>query len=317
MKKVSLLLILAVALSGTAFGHNGITNFLPTVPDPLAITIDGDDSDWGWYDRDFALTDIQSVLGQRVDQGVNPAPEDFSMAWFQAWSPPPDNAYYFFTRVQDDTLRIGWGADKGNWWDDDNLNFMFDADHGGGPTTGNSEITDFENGYRYHISPAFVNEVGIHVGGLGGPGANGDFQPWGIDPQYAQAAATVIPADFEHLEPNVEYTIELKAKVWDIYSIDGPESSVQHVFAPDQTLHILVQFEEGDEGDHGESDFWGQAGATYTALIDSDQSTDALTLLTEEIDDSYPDSWSGGGGRRGTAVENKTWGRIKATMGNK
>ena len=103
MKHATLLLILAVAFTGTAFGHNGLTNFLPTVPDPLAITIDGMEDDWGWFDREFANTDIISIQGQKKGQGVNSAPDDFSMAWFMAWSPPPDNAFYFFARVKDDT----------------------------------------------------------------------------------------------------------------------------------------------------------------------------------------------------------------------
>ena len=95
MKHATLLLILAVAFTGTAFGHNGLTNFLPTVPDPLAINIDGLEDDWDWYDRDFANTDIISILGQKKGQGVNPAPDDFSMAWFMAWSPPPGQRLLF------------------------------------------------------------------------------------------------------------------------------------------------------------------------------------------------------------------------------
>ena len=69
MKHATLLLILAVAFTGTAFGHNGLTNFLPTVPDPLAINIDGVEDDWDWYDRDFANTDTSPFWGRRKAKG--------------------------------------------------------------------------------------------------------------------------------------------------------------------------------------------------------------------------------------------------------
>ena len=307
MKHTTLLLILAVAFTGTAFGHNGLTNFLPTVPDPLAITIDGMEDDWGWYDREFANTDIISIQGQKKGQGVNPAPDDFSMAWFMAWSPPPDNAFYFFARVKDDTLRIKWGNDKNNWWDDDNLNLMFDADHGGGPVTGNEDVNEISNGYRYHLSPVFTNEVGPHAGGLAGPGENEDFWPFSIQPHNMRYRTTIVPADAEHLTANVEYTFELKTKLWDIYDISGEDASVPHVFAPDQVLHVVVQFEEGDQGGTGQSDFWGQAGVPeVNGMLDAGQAADALCLLTADIE-NYPDSFADAG----TAVEHITWARIK------
>jgi hypothetical protein len=49
-------LALIFALSAAAFGHVGEMQFVPQVPDPAAMTIDGEDGDWGWMDPAFAFT---------------------------------------------------------------------------------------------------------------------------------------------------------------------------------------------------------------------------------------------------------------------
>jgi hypothetical protein len=66
MKRSIVLLLpcaLALAFSGPALGHTGLEFFLQEVPDPDAMTMDGDDSDWGWFDNDLAL-DRSPILGR-------------------------------------------------------------------------------------------------------------------------------------------------------------------------------------------------------------------------------------------------------------
>ena len=58
MRKFGLLttaFALVCMLSAAASAHVGVTVFYPQVPDPAAITIDGNDDDWGWYDPALAL----------------------------------------------------------------------------------------------------------------------------------------------------------------------------------------------------------------------------------------------------------------------
>ena len=81
---------------------------------------------------------------------------------------------------------------------------------------------------------------------------------------------------------------------------------------PDQVLHVVVQFEEGDVGGTGQSDFWGQAGVPeVNGMLDAGQAAAALCLLTADIE-NYPDSFADAG----TAVEHITWARIKNHFSN-
>ena len=150
MLRTLLGLMLAFVMVSPIVAHNGITNFIPAWPDPTTFVLDGEEDDWGWYDTDsFGVKpeQIESLLGEHLDQGPNPNPEDFSVSFFVAWSPPPDNALYFFARAQDDTLRAL--EEKGNWWNDDYLQLQIDADHASG-----NYLTEFINGYRLGFHPA-------------------------------------------------------------------------------------------------------------------------------------------------------------------
>ncbi len=57
MKSSKIILLSSIAIlvmSSVAFAHVEAEFFLPQVADPAAMTIDGDEGDWGWYDRSFA-----------------------------------------------------------------------------------------------------------------------------------------------------------------------------------------------------------------------------------------------------------------------
>ena len=42
--------VLGVFLHGTSLAHEGVTWPFPQVPDPSAMTIDGNDDDWDWFE---------------------------------------------------------------------------------------------------------------------------------------------------------------------------------------------------------------------------------------------------------------------------
>ena len=101
---------LACLLSTAAFAHVGVTVFYPQVPDPAAITIDGNDDDWGWYDPALALN--QPDFFDRASDFVELSDYDFTI--LNAWSAEPDNKWYGFARFVDDTLK--YDSPVKEWW---------------------------------------------------------------------------------------------------------------------------------------------------------------------------------------------------------
>ena len=297
MLRTLLGLMLAFVIIGPTFAHNGMTNFIPAWPDPTTFVLDGEEDDWGWYDTEsFGVKpeQIESLLGEHLGQGANPNPEDFSASFFVAWSPPPDNALYFFARAQDDTLRAL--EEKGNWWNDDYLQLQIDADHAAG-----NYLSEFINGYR----------LGFHP--LGGGGEAPPFDEaqgplnWGGEEPYTFSASTILPAGSVTWATNVEYTFEVRTHLWDIYGVEGPQTSTPHVFEPEQIIHFNARFDDGDREANGEQDLWGQVGGSYECDREGDHCPDYLLVPTDMVDPYV--SWEEG---RATAVEHTTWGRIKS-----
>jgi len=318
MKRIFLVATLSLSLAGLAFGHAGVTNFIPTVPDPTAMNIDGLEDDWGWFDPDFAqLPDAFVDSGNRSTTGQ----DDWSSVQQWGWTPPPDNALFFFTRIFDDTLRAE-SADRTSWWNNDNLQMAFDLDHGGGNTTVNDDPTQFQNGYRHHINPLFAPVVGISMGGLAGDPAG---QPhWGGEPPWGFVAGIMLPADADHYSANVEYTIEFKIHPHDIYDPDSPDNTIAHVNGADQIVHIASVYEDGDLGDHGGQNRWVQVGGETADTVGGDSMIDWQLIQTVDSLEGYPcGTINGGSGDPRfagdctsvvTAVEHSTWARIKGHL---
>ena len=283
--------MLIFVLAGSLWAHIGITKFMPEVPDPGAMTMDGDEKDWGWMDPSFAIT-----MDQMVDFLAKEVPrEDYNVAFFTAWSPPPDNSFYFFARIADDTLRVA-EEDVKRWWNDDMLQLSIDADHSGGPYLGEN-LDEVANGQRYHLrvlplpgqSPTFLGALEfIDVPELA----------WGHDPEWFDVASVVLPAGAANMSTNVTYTFEIKAALWDYYGT-SPGESQRHIFAPEGVIHLGVRFDDGDGGEAGEKHLVGLKDATLYADRDGDQAPDFIPLDTVEGP---------------TAVEQESWGRIKSYL---
>ena len=135
---------LVLLISATAWGHVGVEYFYPQVPDPAAMVMDGKDDDWGWLDQEeFAIT-TEQMFGQ---QGEEISRDDIDVAFWLAWSAPPDNQLYFYAVVTDDTLKL-LESDQKRWWSDDIIQITFDADHSGGDFLGEN-LDHVLNGQRY------------------------------------------------------------------------------------------------------------------------------------------------------------------------
>ena len=311
MTRTILGLTLALAITSTALAHNGRTGYIPAWPAPSTLVLDGEEDDWGWLDTDsFGIKpeEIASSLGEHAEQGPNPNPEDFSASAFMAWSPPPDNAFYFFGRAQDDTLRALEA--KSDWWNDDTLQLQYDFDHSAG-----NYLSEFENGYRHQLHP-----LGSKTEGAAAPPFSEEEGPlnWGGWPPYTYVNTTILPAGAVHNQTDVEYTFEVRTSPFASYSKLGPDESVPWVFEPESIIHFNFRWDDGDRDANGEQDLWNIVGDSYLCAREGEDCPDFILVPTDMLD-PYPE-WQPTGDEPGpgpaTAVENSTWGRIKSHISN-
>jgi len=315
MNKQILASALVLAFVGVAFAHNGVTWFMPTVPDPTAMNIDGSEDDWAWFDMGFAATPehLEVPQGEGEGMGPNPIPDDFQASYRLSWSPPPDNALYFFTRVSDDTLRSMEGDQKDRWWNDDVVQLDIDTDHSGGSISGNSIVEECHNGYRTYFHAQLTKDLGVSVHCRAVDG-----REWVEAPPWNISSGTITPPDTGNLTGPYEWTAEGRLTLWDDMDplADGPETSTRHIFAEDDVIGFSIVYEDGDWEANGEQSFFthvgvdGGPGSGIAGATDADQMMDVHALLTISADDLENYGEYGGGGTA-TFVEHTTWARIK------
>ena len=309
MKNNKLLLLgcaVMLATSSIAFAHVEAEFFLPQVADPSAMTIDGDESDWGWYDRSFAFTPEHFYDASGNDGYTK---EDFDFALFMAWSQPPDNRLWGFYRVQDDTLTVV-EEDPKRWWADDNLQLTLDIDHSGGDFLG-VNLDHVNTGQRYHIrilplpgQAVFFNSLIEQI----------DLPSilWNQDIFEGEQTETVItewtlsPAGASNGSLNVSYTIEWAMETYDITQ-PTKEESVRHIFAADQVVHLGPRPNDADTGPFNHRLI--PIGSDEQQDQKGDFMPDFYTLACEDC----PNAGTMGG-TGATAVEDNSWGRIKNHM---
>jgi hypothetical protein len=293
-------LVFVLALSVAAFGHTGETFFSPEVPDPSTMIMDGDVDDWGWMDPDWAET-IDNMNDYK-EEGINK--DTYDCVWYTAWSRPPDNAFYHFTRVQDDTLRVG-EEEQSRWWNDDMLQPCFDADHSGGGSYIGTEVGHIEIAQRYHSrilplagqSPNFLGQLDR---------VDAPDYAWSTWPPYMTTGWTLLPSGASHMSENVTYTMEWKFWTWDFHG-PTPEESERHVFDIDQVIHFWSSWGDGDGGEYGQKNIYTPGTSLMSGATDEDQMPDFWMLECDAADCSNV-------GKEGaaTAVEHTTWARIKS-----
>ena len=315
MKKSVLLLLpcaLAVAFSGPALGHTGLEFFLQEVPDPDAMTMDGDDSDWGWFDNDLAL---DSNLDFYVTSGEVADPADYSATWRIAYSRPPDNRLYFFLRIQDDSLRRQ-EPDLKRMWHDDFTQFNLDNDHSGGPGLG-ANLDEASNHQRYHLrilpGPDGVTAFNSQIEVLGDEKLSWtqDVDLFGNATDVWDLAWTVTPPDAQHGTLDIEVTWEARFKTYDAVGLSEAES-VRHVYEDGQVTHLGPRLTDND-GSLFQYDFYLQDRFTGTQNpaqygTEGDQFPDWFLIGCEDCPNA--------GGSGATAVESSSWGRIKNHLSN-
>ena len=299
MRKFGLLataFALVCMLSAAASAHVGVVVFYPQVPDPAAITIDGSDDDWGWYDPALALN--QPDFFDRASDFVELSDYDFTI--LNGWSAAPDNKWYGFARFVDDTLK--YDSPVKEWWKDDCLQITVDAYHLGGPILGQN-LEEIANGQRWHIrifppagesllpnqTPFFYSQLEF---------IDSEELLWAVQPGLLDAAWTVLPAGAENLTVGVTYTYEWSMALWDIWGLTEDES-VRHNLAADDVIHLGYRPIDADRPGGG------RKHSMYINDGSQSQDVDASQM---------PDFWAVASDGAATAVENETWGHIKNSM---
>ena len=143
MKRLTLLALVAVMAASAAFAHQA-NYFMPQIPNPDNMVIDGNDDDWGWIDPAFAINPdtLYEILGSEWP----PAKDDWDCILYVAWSSAPDNSLYYFSRVTDDSLGL-FIENPQEYWKDDSLEIIVDADH----SSENFNETEMTSGQQYGI----------------------------------------------------------------------------------------------------------------------------------------------------------------------
>ena len=316
MKRSILLLLpcaLALAFSGPALGHTGLEFFLQEVPDPDAMTMDGDDSDWGWFDNDLAL---DSALDFYATNGEVVGADDYAATFRLAYSRPPDNRLYFFLRIQDDSLRRQ-EPDLKRMWHDDFTQFNLDNDHSGGPGLG-ANLDEASNHQRYHMrilpGPDGVAAFNSQIEVLGDEQLSWtqDVDLFGNATDVWELVWTITPPDAQHGTLDVEVTWEARLKTYDVVGLTEAES-VRHVYEDGQVTHIGPRLVDSD-GSLYQHDMWLKDRFT------GDQNPNSYDTQGDAFPDwtliGCEDCPNAGGSGTGTAVESSSWGRIKSHLSN-
>jgi hypothetical protein len=107
-------------------GSQGFEFYMLEVPNPDAMTMDGNSDDWAWFDSEYTLT-----MDEWRDEGDRPAPtrDDLNITTFMGWKGSGVNRWYVFMEAVDDVLaHAGTNVAR---WDGDMLQVGLDPqDHG-------------------------------------------------------------------------------------------------------------------------------------------------------------------------------------------
>ena len=297
MKRLSLLALVAVMAASAAFAHQA-NYFMPQIPNPDNMVIDGNDDDWGWIDPAFAINPdtMFEILGGEWP----PAKDDWDCILYVAWSSAPDNSLYYFARVTDDSLGL-FVENPQEYWKDDSLEIIVDADH----SSENFSETEMTSGQQYGIRvlpAAGQKDTWIY-------NVPQESILWSTERPWFVYEWTLDPSDVRPLEQPagspVTYTYEVKQAVWTFHDKTGPDGSARHNFAPDQIIGLTFQFDETENPETGRE---RQPGTTPVngAFLDNSNGSNFITVKTEGA--------TGGTGGGETAVEADSWGRIKGYM---
>ena len=283
-----------LALSGSVFAHLPSGRSIPAFPfaPGTAPVIDGDLADWVAVDETYAIGTEQFqdlVSGATVDE------RDFAARLLVGWS-ESENRLYFAARVLDDIHQIDRpGGSPVLMWQDDDMEVFVDADHSGGQFADFSELSSAEQLRR---NGAEANHFVI-----AGPPPDGDFflsfsaAAWyALDDGPYTAAAYSLETDVGGLTAT---NYEMMLVPFDRIDMTAQFQSLRHDLEGGEVLGFNVHFNDFDRDPTIWEAVWSLSGGQNAFR------------LSERFTDLYLQEGDGGT----TAVDDISWGRVKAAFG--
>jgi len=306
MRKLFIAAAVGAFMVSAASAHQQ-TYFMPQVPNPANMVIDGNDDDWGWIDPAFGIT--PDLMFEILGNPWPPPKDDFDVILYVAWSSAPDNALYYFARVTDDSLGL-FVENPQEYWNDDSLEIIIDADH----TSENFNETEMTSGQQYgvRIKPAAgQQDTWIY-------NVPQESILWSTREPFMTFSWTLDPPDAEPMQQpagtTVTYTYEVRQAIYDFHDKNGTAGSTRHNFAPDQVIGLTFQFDERENAEVGRE---MQPGTTPVdgAFQDNSNGSDFIAVPTEgAVGTSVVDDNVDVFVEDPSAVEAASWGRIKSQM---
>lgn len=309
MKRIVTCLLAAgmvVALCGAAGAHIG--NLVFPVYELATIDLpdlnDGTLEDWEDVLPGTSIThDDFAPLAVGDGAGINP--EDLAYRTFMAWSSSENRIYAAIERVDDVYINTYEGGDLTGLWRFDSIEVMIDGDHSGGSYNGpglGEDLTDEElkllSNFQAQQWVAVAESPDGRILGYQGNG-----QGWVSLPPYADAGGYS-----EGESPNTS-VIELAITAWDECNWAGPELSRPTRLVGGNFIGFqfsIPDFDTEAGAYHGFHTLSGQPNTWREAdnFVDGE-------LLPCDTGDCGADTDRP---LEPTAVEDDSWGRIKASF---
>ena len=285
-------LVIAAGLmlaAGTCWAHLPVGKVFPAVQFPAGKTpsVDGNLVEWDVIPSPYWITHEQ-LTETVIGVGTAFDATDMALRAIVGWSPETNKLYLMEDRF-DNAIWVTTG------WEP--MEFEFDADHSGGMFNVWNDVTDQEQKDRLHGAQA--QDYGFNQGG---PGLNhwGKAQ-WITSPPYGEFAHTQTAPEGGEGFFQAEYMVT----GWDDLDWHGAATSTMHTLKQDAIVGLnLTIIDDDDLATAGYEGYWVLSGAT-----DSYYQADLLSdFQLAPVDSDI--NW----GAQVTAVEDQSWGRIKATF---
>ena len=294
---LGLALQITVGLAKPALGHypEGVAYRAFQFPDHLVPAIDGDLTDWEVVGDSYAILTGQfyDLISPEVEASDS---DDFAARLMVGWN-KAENRLYIAAQVRDDIHQIDRPAGSAAViFRDDAMELFIDADHSGGQFANFTELSHEEQLRR--------NGTEANHFVLAGPPPDEDFFV-----NYSAAAWYALP-DGPYTRAAVEFAgvlggegvtnYEVMLVPFDLVDVNAVFQSEEHLLREGEILGFNVEFNDLDVHSELFDAKWSLSGQ-HNSYRFSDRFTDLMLMSLE-------------GTLQGTAVEPRSWGRLKASL---
>ena len=292
---------ITVGSAKSVLGHypEGVAYKAFQFPDHLVPVVDGDLRDWEVVGGSYAILTGQfyDLISPEVEASDS---DDFAARLIVGWN-KAENRLYISAQVRDDIHQIDRPAGSATelFFLDDAMELFIDADHSGGQFANFTELSHEE--YRRRNGTEANHFV------LAGPPPDDDFfvnysaAAWYAlsDGPYTKAAVKFVGV----LGGQGVTNYEAMLVPFDRVDINAVFQSEEHLLRENDILGFNVEFNDFDVHSELYDAKWSLSGQPNSYRF-SDRFTDLMLMPLE-------------GTFQGTAVEPRSWGRLKASLHTK